>query len=598
VVKTLGIDKGWVWTAQYSADGTRLMTESETGDARIWACQKAVRCTEVFRFPEEDSGVKAVLSPSGSKAATWAYGSSVWLWNVDDCLAKPKCKSRTIATPGVVISADFDRDENLLATGGDRGFVRVWQLEGARKTPLHLLDTNASSIDELHFDPKPGKTKYLAGLGDKSVFVWDLAKCGKAKPTPTPTPSPCRLVRVIHNTEWVKSIAFSPSQNELAVATEDGTTRVWSLATDAAPLLVLPGHTASPFNIAFSPDGTRLISGGADRTARLWDVSTGLAFVGHTDWVTSAAFNRDGNRVVTSSFDKTARIWDAKGRQLAQLKGPDRLDSAAFGADDTLVVASGELGETMVWNVAQCERRRVCQPARVLEVGGVAVAVSPTEDFGVTASDQGRAPIFDLKTKRTPLRTLVLDPTKQAFATAFSPDGRYLAISSTNGKVYVYDVSGCTRTSCAPQLLTTLPHRAIPYAVAFGPDGKTIVTGSGDGVVQIWDWQAWQETKAEPRSLSGLTGLVRAVAVSPHGLYIASVGADRRIHIWRATTGDVVAVVRLHADRVDSLAFSPRSDTAILTASDDRTARIYRCETCVPLGELRRLAERRMKAMG
>ena len=54
---------------------------------------------------------------------------------------------------------------------------------------------------------------------------------------------------------------------------------------------------------------------------------------------------------------------------------------------------------------------------------------------------------------------------------------------------------------------------------------------------------------------------------------------------------------RIHADRVNTVEFGPGSDSIILTSSDDRTAKIYRCGTCLPLSRLRTLALARERAV-
>ena len=48
----------------------------------------------------------------------------------------------------------------------------------------------------------------------------------------------------------------------------------------------------------------------------------------------------------------------------------------------------------------------------------------------------------------------------------------------------------------------------------------------------------------------------------------------------------------MHADFVNAVSFSPNGKR-ILSASDDSTAKIYPCETCVPLDQLRKLVQRR-----
>jgi hypothetical protein len=64
-------------------------------------------------------------------------------------------------------------------------------------------------------------------------------------------------------------VAFSPDGSRLATASDDGTARLWDVAS-GKPLIVLRGHPAPVVAVAFSPDGSRLATAGADGTARLW----------------------------------------------------------------------------------------------------------------------------------------------------------------------------------------------------------------------------------------------------------------------------------------------------------------------------------------
>ena len=62
-------------------------------------------------------------------------------------------------------------------------------------------------------------------------------------------------------------------------------------------------------------------------------------------------------------------------------------------------------------------------------------------------------------------------------------------------------------------------------------------------------------------------------------------GADGTVRVFEARGGARVSVFAGHSGPVYSAAFSP-DGTSIVTASDDRTARIYRCEACGSLEEV------------
>ena len=80
-----------------------------------------------------------------------------------------------------------------------------------------------------------------------------------------------RLTLLGHS-DGVSTIGFSPRGEDLASGSEDGTVRLWSIAS-GQEVATLRGHDREVCAIAFSPEGQLLASAGGDGAVKLWDLA-------------------------------------------------------------------------------------------------------------------------------------------------------------------------------------------------------------------------------------------------------------------------------------------------------------------------------------
>ena len=80
---------------------------------------------------------------------------------------------------------------------------------------------------------------------------------------------------------------------------------------------------------------------------------------------------------------------------------------------------------------------------------------------------------------------------------------------------------------------------------------------------------------------------VVSAAFSPDGSRIVTASDDKTARVWNAVTGALIAELKGHADYVDSAAFSPNG-SRIVTASVDKTARVWRADSGALIAELKR----------
>ncbi len=385
------------------------------------------------------------------------------------------------------------------------------------------------------------------------------------------------------HTGGVESVAFSRDGKTLASGSDDGTVRLWDVATHQQIGRPLTGHTGGVTSVAFSRDGKTLASGSDDGTVRLWDVATHRqiggpltapttrAFVFRA--VMSVAFSPDGKTLASSRLDGTVRLWDVLDGTVRlwdvathrQIGGPlghtGSVSSVAFSRDGkTLAIGSAD-GTVELWDIAT--RQQIGDPLTSRTGGVTSVAFSPDGKTLATGNDDGTVRLWDVATSQ--IGQPLTSHTPQVDAVAFSPGGKTLA--GDDSAVVLWDVA--THRQIGRPL--TSPAGGVT-SVAFRPDGKALATGSLDGPVVLWDVATHRQIG---RPLTGHTKWVSSVAFSPDGKTLASGSWDHTVRLWDvATRQQIGRPLTGHTEPVNSVAFSPDGKT-LASGSDDGTVRLW-----------------------
>jgi WD40 repeat protein len=127
---------------------------------------------------------------------------------------------------------------------------------------------------------------------------------------------------------------------------------------------------------------------------------------------------------------------------------------------------------------------------------------------------------------------------------AFSPDSKLAASASEN--VILWDAQTQTK-------IATLEDDSLVWSVAFSPDGRWLVSTHTDGAILVWDVAERQRVA----NLNEHSGAVYSVAYSKDGKHIASTGEDSSIIVWNAETGQKEAVLIGHKSKSNAVVFMP-----------------------------------------
>lgn len=343
----------------------------------------------------------------------------------------------------------------------------------------------------------------------------------------------------------------------------------------------LAGHALPITSLRFTADGRRIVTASTDETARVWDAATGAVvanLTGHMSAVYAAGFSRDGSRVVTAGGD-SVRSWSAPewtshdavrcfrgpslrtfsaesgpcglesevgsrradlfDRRVGRLDAPFRrepgsLDAvrAAFSADgSTVAVVFGAFTDLRDANTGVL-RARIPWPG-IQQDDGNLVPFAPTWSTNgnliaglcgrsVTPRDaRADACLWDARTGEEQSR---LSSEVAASAVALSPDGAWLAVADSAGRLLVRPAGGGRDRE-----VEVSPRGARVTELVFSRDGTILVAVDDEGAT-LWSSPRW----SLPKRVTSPGGTAHHATISADAsrLVLVTVAPDGRAASW------------------------------------------------------------------
>ena len=286
-------------------------------------------------------------------------------------------------------------------------------------------------------------------------------------------------------------LTFSPNGKILATADNDGTARLWNVATQRQVGAPFKLSGVSIKNVAFSPDGKVLATADSDGTVRLWNVAThdqvGTPFVVSKRRVVGVAFSPGGRTLATASWDGTARLWKiATRRQIGKAIAPDHGNtpvggtgfSVAFSPNGKLLLTN--VGVTVrLWSVAT--HRMVGKPIGGVDHAPIISAVFSPDGKLIATSGPQNFFLWSVA-KQEKVGAAMPDDGSSAWGVGFTPDGKILVTTDTDGTIAQWSVA--THKQIRPVIAPVGDPEFLVEAVS--PDGKLLATTQFDGPARLW----------------------------------------------------------------------------------------------------------------
>ncbi|GLI71162.1 hypothetical protein VaNZ11_016228 [Volvox africanus] len=335
-----------------------------------------------------------------------------------------------------VLSVDFQPNTHTLASGGQDGEVKHWEVVAEEDgSPgvrfLSSYPVNSKAVNCVRFSPGGDM---LASAGDKGeVLLWRFSAFTAGA---QPLLQPQQPQQQRGPLDGADAGAGAPaSSGSSATAAASGMWRQVGL---------LRGHCDDVLDLAWAPDGSALLSGGIENNCILWDVEgrKSLKWLqDHGHYVQGVAWDPLGRYIVSQSADRTARVYAVKPppgaadggvkRATVAPAAPSVVTSASLARDGFYAAATLSKGPLLLLGLQHQQPETatggaegemaprggggsdaVAADAQQLQLGQEGAAAAPGASGGVA-----KQPLFCDDSLPTFFRRL-----------AWSPDGAFLAM--------------------------------------------------------------------------------------------------------------------------------------------------------------------------
>jgi WD40 repeat protein len=352
----------------------------------VWQIQKIQNEQRVLSFKHSTLVTSVAFSPDGTKVVTGSSDGIARLWQVPFVpLTKREVRSYFELIECAVFSPAGTQlltvGTQLVIAGITEGVVRVWDaIDGEI---VRTLEKGSRYTDCAALSPD-GKRVAMGEFG--TIWIWNIEQNWDRK----------RHQEIAHYvppdfplSASMSCIVLSPDGMLVAKAANQ-IIQVWRLDT-WKEVALLRGHEGEIKQMAFSPDSSRLVTGATDGTARVWDISSGTQLVVLKEYAgRSIGISSDGRMLAIGLFSNAVSIVSMEnGERLMLLEGHTQpVTMLSFSPAGRFLLSADQSGQVLFWRV-DADGRTTKTPMGMYLAANAIAAVYWQDEQHVILADLG-----------------------------------------------------------------------------------------------------------------------------------------------------------------------------------------------------------------
>ncbi|KAH9487474.1 Autophagy-related protein 16 [Psilocybe cubensis] len=315
--------RGSIKEIAFFPDGKRIVTAGhDDNSTRVWDLESGEEDGEPF-VGHSHITLAVAVSKTGNDVVTGGSDNKVLLWKESDRRTHKVLFAGPFSGSSGILSVAFSSTAYpmLVASSGTDGVTNIWEVKtDAYSNPKRAIRIPGCTITSIQFSPSHSGVIAVTCTLDKKIRIFNTYTGEQTN-------------EMVGHSIYAHAFSWFPGGQRIASCGEKSI-RIWDSRTgkeDGAPIY---GHERLVKTISISPDGKYIASGSNDGTIRVWSVATRgqLGTQIAVDRVKIVRFSPDGKFLLSFSEGEGLQLWP-----MAHLEVEEGLKLTREVVDDLMV---------------------------------------------------------------------------------------------------------------------------------------------------------------------------------------------------------------------------------------------------------------------